>query len=209
VGAAQLPVGIPLQGTNRDAAAQVDTVRALQVGGDPADHTPERTGKRGRLRAGHQHRDADADLRVLSALGVHHICSALPSRSLDAAWSVEGLSRLRERVERFGIRLEMIPLPLSNAPLRQAESPNLLLGRSPQRDREIDAICQMIRNARRSARPGPGAGSIRRLPPALPRRADRDGDRPAPAAQHFVGRFGTYFTRRHPDSSATRAVWPL
>ena len=66
-----------------------------------------------RMKAGHQNHSSDDDLRVLAALGVQHICSTLPSRTLDAAWSVDGLSRLRERVERFGIKLDMVPLPLS------------------------------------------------------------------------------------------------
>jgi mannonate dehydratase len=126
---------------------------APAVAGSPAAADAGGAGKPVRFRAGHQHHDADADLRVLAALGVNHICSALPSRSFDAAWSVEGLSKLRERVERFGIRLEMVPLPLSNAPLRRAENPNLLLGKSPQRDREIEQICRMIRNAARAGIP--------------------------------------------------------
>ena len=46
------------------------------------------------LKAGHQHRSSDADLRLLAALGVRHICSALPSRTLDESWSVGGLTRL-------------------------------------------------------------------------------------------------------------------
>jgi mannonate dehydratase len=104
---------------------------------------------KGLLKAGHQHHSTDADLRFLAALGVRHICSALPSRTLDDNWSVAGLSRLRERVERFGIRLDMVPLPLSNTPVAHAENPNLLLGRSPERDREIDRICSMIRNVAR------------------------------------------------------------
>ncbi len=112
--------------------------------------TPEKTpATRGRMHAGHQGHSSDADLRVLAALGVHHICSALPSRTLDQEWSVEGLSRLRERVERFGIRLDMVPLPLSSSPISRAELPNIMLGRSPGRDREIEQICQMIRNAAR------------------------------------------------------------
>jgi mannonate dehydratase len=59
------------------------------------------------LKAGHQHHSSDADLRVLAALGVQHICSELPSRNFDESWSVAGLSRLRERVEKFGIKLDM------------------------------------------------------------------------------------------------------
>jgi mannonate dehydratase len=105
------------------------------------------------MKAGHQHHSTDADLRVLAALGVNHICSSLPSRSFDENWSVEGLTRLRERVERFGIRLEMVPLPLSNTPVSRAENPSVLLGKSPERDRELDRICQMIRNVARAGIP--------------------------------------------------------
>ena len=115
---------------------------------------PEKRAVRtGRMHAGHQGHSSDADLRVLAALGVNHICSALPSRTLDREWSVEGLSRLRERVERFGIRLDMVPLPLSSVPISRAEYGNIMLGRSPERDREIEQICQMIRNAARAGIP--------------------------------------------------------
>jgi mannonate dehydratase len=105
------------------------------------------------FKAGHQHRSADADLRLLAALGVNHICSALPSRKLDDTWSVEGLTKLRERVESFGIKLDMVPLPLSNSPIARAENPHIMLGKSPERDREIEQICRMIRNAARAGIP--------------------------------------------------------
>jgi mannonate dehydratase len=136
----------------RDFLGNTVAGAALGPAAGPADAQPRRPA-RGRLKAGHQHHDTDADLRVLAALGVNHICSALPSRTLDAAWSVEGLTKLRERVERFGIRLDMVPLPLSNTPVSRAENPSLLLGKSPERDREIDRICRMIRNAARAGIP--------------------------------------------------------
>jgi mannonate dehydratase len=107
----------------------------------------ERPARKSLLKAGHQHHSSDADLRVLAALGVNHICSALPSRNFDESWSVEGLSRLRERVEKFGIKLDMVPLPLSSSFISRVENPHILMGKSPERDREIDNICQMIRNA--------------------------------------------------------------
>jgi mannonate dehydratase len=105
------------------------------------------------MKAGHQHHSSDAELRVLAALGVQHICSALPSRTFDQNWSVEGLSRLRERVERFGIALDMVPLPLSSSPINRAENPHIMLGKSPERDREIDDIARMIRNAAKAGIP--------------------------------------------------------
>jgi mannonate dehydratase len=92
-------------------------------------------------------------LRTLAEFGVDHICSGLPSAKLDENWGVEGLSRLRNRIESFGIKLEMVPLPMSSVPITKAEMPNILLGKSPERDREIDEICQMIRNVSRAGIP--------------------------------------------------------
>jgi mannonate dehydratase len=109
--------------------------------------------RRARMVAGHQGHSTDADLRVLAALGVNHICSALPSRTFDRDWSEKGLTLLRERVESFGIKLDMVPLPLSSSPIGRAENPDIMLGRSPQRDRQIEQICQMIRNASRAGIP--------------------------------------------------------
>ncbi len=100
-----------------------------------------------RMKLGHQHHDSEADLKIMAALGVNHICSALPSRTMDANWTVAGLTRLRERVEKHGIALEAVPLPMSSVAIEKAEMPNILLGKSPERDREIDQICEMIGNA--------------------------------------------------------------
>lgn len=102
------------------------------------------------MKVGTQHVSSDEILRMLAAFGVNHICSALPSAWMDERWSVEGLLKLRERVESFGIKLEMVPLPLSASYITQAENPHIVLGQSPQRDREIDSICQMIRNSARA-----------------------------------------------------------
>jgi mannonate dehydratase len=72
---------------------------------------------------------------------------------MDAAWSVEGLTKLRERVESHGLRLDMVPLPLSSAYITRSENPNIMLGKSPERDREIDNVCQMLRNVSRAGIP--------------------------------------------------------
>jgi mannonate dehydratase len=105
------------------------------------------------MKVGTQHDSSDETLAVLAALGVSHICSRLPSERLDEHWSVEGLTRLRERVESFGIQLDIVPLPLSSHYITQAEMPGIMLGKSPERDREIDDICRMIRNAARAGIP--------------------------------------------------------
>jgi mannonate dehydratase len=105
----------------------------------------------GRMKLGTQ--STATPLNILAALGVTHICSGLPSAKLDEKWSVEGLTRLREHVESFGLKLDMAPLPLSSHYITRAENPNIVLGKSPERDREIDNICQMIRNAARAGIP--------------------------------------------------------
>jgi mannonate dehydratase len=105
------------------------------------------------MKVGTQHGDSDAILRVLAGFGVNHICSLLPSRTLDAAWSVEGLTRLRERVESFGITLDMVPLPLSSSEISRSENPAILLAKDPERNKQIDDICQMIRNTSRAGIP--------------------------------------------------------
>jgi mannonate dehydratase len=105
------------------------------------------------MKAGTQHDSTDEALPVLAAFGVDHICSTLPSSKLDAHWSVDGLTRLRERVESHGIKLDMVPLPLSSNYITKYENPEILLGKSPERDREVDEICQMIRNAAQAGIP--------------------------------------------------------
>ena len=111
------------------------------------------TPRRALMKLGTQHGDSDDILRVMAAFGVNHICSATPSaKGLDASWSVEALTALRERIEKFGIQLDMVQLP-TNAYITNSGIKNVMLGKSPERDREIDGICQMIRNSARAGIP--------------------------------------------------------
>lgn len=99
------------------------------------------------MKAGNQHDHTKETLRRLAAFGVNNICSRLPSPKLDDNWSVAGLTRLRKHVESFGIKLDAVPLPLSNAEISRAELPGILLAKEPERGRAIADVCQMIRNA--------------------------------------------------------------
>jgi len=132
---------------NRRTFVQLAALPAL------AAQTPAATTTAGRMKLGTQHGSSDDILRVLAALGVSHICTTLPSEKLDESWSVEGLAKLRERVNSFGIALEAVPLPLSSHYIAKSENPNIMLGKSPERDREIDNICQMIRNCAKAGIP--------------------------------------------------------
>jgi mannonate dehydratase len=114
--------------------------------------TRAQTPGRARMKLGTQHGDSDEILRVMAAFGVNHICSRIPSKTLDEKWSVDALSRLRERVEKFGVQLDMIELP-TNSYITSSGIKNVMLGKSPERDREIDGICQMIRNIAKAGIP--------------------------------------------------------
>src|SRR5437588_2501414 len=104
------------------------------------------------MKIGTQHGDSEEILRTMAAFGVNHICGHLPSKQLDEKWSVEALTQLRERVEKHGITLEMLELP-TNSTVATSGIKNVMLGKSPERDREIDGICQMIRNTSRAGIP--------------------------------------------------------
>ena len=84
----------------------------------------------------------DNDYRVWAQLGVTHACVDAPGNPHD--WSLDALERHRDHIARFGISLDMVQLPMSSRPLEEQQSPNILLGKSPERDREIDSICALI-----------------------------------------------------------------
>jgi mannonate dehydratase len=140
-------------GAGITGSALAEAVVSAQTASNPAPRPVSAAAGRARMKVGTQHGDADAILRVLAGFGVNNICSNLPSATLDDAWSVEGLSRLRERVESFGLKLDMVPLPLSSSEISRSESPAILLGQQPECDRQIDGICQMIRNTARAGIP--------------------------------------------------------
>src|SRR5262252_5834508 len=146
---------VSLAGKGVAAGALAESLVSSQIAAaerqSPAKSNP--APRKAAMKVGHQHYSSNEILTLLAAFGVNNICSDLPSRKFDESWSVESLTKLRERVESFGIKLEMVPLPLSSAYITKAENPNIMLGKSPERDREIDAICQMIHNTARAGIP--------------------------------------------------------
>ena len=86
----------------------------------------------------------DDDYRVFAQLGVDHICGYPPGPA--KSWTADHLIRYRERVESFGLTLDMIQLPLSSREISKAENPNIMLGNSPERDREIEGIWEIVRS---------------------------------------------------------------
>ena len=96
----------------------------------------------------------DSDYETFKQLGVNHISGhpEVPHQQ----WTAENLSLYREKVESFGLTLDMIELPLSSRIIderaKKGEFVNILTG-SPERDKEIDRICEIIKAVSESGIP--------------------------------------------------------
>lgn len=111
----------------------------------------------------------DTDLQVWAQLGVTHISQDPPGD--PHGWTLETLLRFREKVEGFGLVLDMVQLPLSSRPVEESRSPDILLA-GPNRDRQIESICNIIRNL---ARAGIPAAKYNLNLIGIPRTADTRG----------------------------------
>ena len=92
---------------------------------------------------------SDDNLKFAKQIGVNNIVVAeQPGLSTKERpyWRADDLLRLRERVESHGVQIDVMALPLSSRPIDQQENPNIMLG-APERDQEIDHICECIRAA--------------------------------------------------------------
>ena len=81
----------------------------------------------------------EASLQYYQRYGVGHIMATPPKPDADGRWQVADLIAVRERVAARGISVEMLPLP--------GLFDHILLGKSPERDRDIETICANIRAA--------------------------------------------------------------
>ena len=50
---------------------------------------------------------------------------------MDEKWSVEALTKHRERVESYGIKLDMMPITMTSASIDRAEMPAIYAGSEP------------------------------------------------------------------------------
>ncbi len=112
------------------------------------------TGTKATMVAGTQHSHQDEVLSVMSSFGINHICSTDLGTQLDASWSVDSLSKLREKVEKHGIALDMVPIPLPSAVIAKAPMSAIMMGKDPERDKQIEMCQQMIRNCAKAGIPG-------------------------------------------------------
>jgi mannonate dehydratase len=96
----------------------------------------------------------DERLRFFARHGVKNICGVMPGPPRDTPYTVEELEKLRDQCARHGVSLDMMTLPhLRPSNVDTASRPAILLGQSPDRDRDIEQIQTVIRNCARAGIP--------------------------------------------------------
>lgn len=91
-------------------------------------------------------------LQFCARHGVEGICFS-PRVKDDRRWDLDELLRTREMCESYGIRLELLGGALTSAGIERQLFPNILKGKDPERDREIDLFCEMIAVAAKAGVP--------------------------------------------------------
>lgn len=76
--------------------------------------------------------------------GVFNIDGGAPKTIAGKGWDLDDSLKKREACEKYGISLDAYHWPLSSAGIDKQEYPNIMLGKSPERDREIEILQQMI-----------------------------------------------------------------
>jgi mannonate dehydratase len=98
---------------------------------------------RGRLKLGCQQRPTTAaGVQVWQRFGVTHVCGGPEPKTPDRGyWTVDELSRVRDLCDKAGITLAMMWEPfLHSTHVDAADRPAILLGKSPDRDRDIECF---------------------------------------------------------------------
>jgi mannonate dehydratase len=97
------------------------------------------------MKVGCQHGGTGKEnLEFLARHGVYNLDGGSPKPIEGVGWHLEDSLAMKEACEKYGISLDAYHLPLSSAGIDKISTPNIMLGKSPERDREIEMIQQMI-----------------------------------------------------------------
>ena len=95
----------------------------------------------------------DKMLQYFKRHGCDNICGYPALNAPYKTATLEDLKIVKDRCDQQGVSLDMVPLPLSSAYIARAENPSIMMGKGPERDQAIDAICEMLRNVSRAGIP--------------------------------------------------------
>ena len=93
-------------------------------------------------------------LQYIKRHGVNHICGYPPHPGDRGYWTVEDLEKTRDLCAAQGISLDMVALPfLTSSHIDREKRGAIMLGQSPERDRDIEHINIMTANCARAGIP--------------------------------------------------------
>lgn len=87
---------------------------------------------------------SEENLAFKARHGVFNMDGGMPKFIEGKGWDLEDSLRKREACEKYGISLDAYHLPLSSAGIDRVIIPHIMMGKSPERDHEIEMVQQMI-----------------------------------------------------------------
>lgn len=139
---------------DRRAFLAMGGAAALTVGCDQASNTtagdaPAQSGKNTRpvkMHVGCQRGPTTPEmLQFFKRHGVNNICGYPPNPGERGHWSIDDLQKTRDLCETHGVNLDCVALPfLTSSHIDREKRGAIMLGDSPERDRDIDDIQQMV-----------------------------------------------------------------
>ena len=93
----------------------------------------------------------DNSMKALRRWGIENIYARAPIADPDRIYpTVDELSQMREIANRNGVSIDMLrPHNLAMSMIDQEEHPAIMLGQSPQRERDIEGLQETVRNCAR------------------------------------------------------------
>ena len=112
---------------------------------EPTSETDRTADKPMLMKVGCQHGGTGKEnLEFLARHGVFNMDAGSPKDIEGLGWDLDDALKKKEACEKYGISLDAYHLPLTSAGIDRVSTPNIMLGKSPQRDREIEQLQQMI-----------------------------------------------------------------
>jgi mannonate dehydratase len=112
---------------------------------------PQAPKKKALMKVGCQHGGTETkNLEFWARHGVFNVDGGSPKFIEGVGWDLDDSLAKKEACEKYGISLDAYHLPLSSAGIERVAMPNVMLGKSPDRDREIEMMQQMISVAGKS-----------------------------------------------------------
>lgn len=122
-------------GGSEAGAVDADTPQAA-----PANRSTDRMAVGCQSRRG----TSKANLEFLARHGVYRMDPWEPRTLPDGRWDLDSARQQVEEAAAYGITIGAYHLPLSSAGIDRQRYPNIMLGKSPERDREIEILQQTI-----------------------------------------------------------------